>query len=331
MPRRRPRAAEAAAAVAAARGGHGLRQPAPGERLRAPAAGARPRRTARPIRVGIITSATSPVGGDAFTGPRDGAQAYFDRLNARGGIDGRQVEVRACDDGGSGVGNNDLRAQADRRGQGGRAGRHHRPRLRGRLPRLPRARARHRRPAHRRRLRHLSAPVRHLRQPRPAERDAPAGAASCTAAPRSTATSSGSRAPGPPPSSPTTRPRPPPTPGSSSRGLKAEGYKVVTEQVDFALPNFRAAAADLKEQGADLVFDAIDTHGNARLCAAMDDGRREGHGQGHQRAELDLHRPATTTRTPRAAATPCGRPDPAATTRTPAMRRYGSSGTRRRA
>jgi hypothetical protein len=55
------------------------------------------------------------------------------------------------------------------------------------------------------------------------------------------------------------------------RGLKAEGYEVVTEQVDFALPNFRAVAADLKEQGADLVFDAVDAHGNARLCEAMDD------------------------------------------------------------
>src|SRR5882757_822176 len=60
-----------------------------------------------PIRVGIITSATSPVGGSAFTGPRDGAKAYFDRLNARGGIGGRPVEVRLCDDGGSGVGNNE--------------------------------------------------------------------------------------------------------------------------------------------------------------------------------------------------------------------------------
>ncbi|GAA3911971.1 hypothetical protein GCM10023084_75000 [Streptomyces lacrimifluminis] len=39
------------------------------------------------------------------------------------------------------------------------------------------------------------------------------------------------------------------------RGLKAEGYHVVTEQVDFALPNFRAEAADLREQGAGLVFD----------------------------------------------------------------------------
>ncbi len=46
-----------------------------------------------------------------------------------------------------------------------------------------------------------------------------------------------------------------------TRGLRAEGYEVVTEQLDFALPNFRAAAADLREQGADLVFDALDTHG----------------------------------------------------------------------
>ncbi len=31
------------------------------------------RAAAEPVRVGIVTSATSPVGGDAFTGPRDGA------------------------------------------------------------------------------------------------------------------------------------------------------------------------------------------------------------------------------------------------------------------
>jgi hypothetical protein len=66
-----------------------------------------PPRESAPLRVGIITSATSPVGGSAFTGPRDGAQAFFERLNARGGIDGRRVEVRRCDDGGSGVGNNE--------------------------------------------------------------------------------------------------------------------------------------------------------------------------------------------------------------------------------
>ncbi|KOG85143.1 hypothetical protein ADK38_38320, partial [Streptomyces varsoviensis] len=55
-----------------------------------------------------------------------------------------------------------------------------------------------------------------------------------------------------------------------TRGLQAEGYDVVGEQVDFALPNFRAVAADLRARGTDLVFDALDTHGNAQLCAAMD-------------------------------------------------------------
>ncbi len=45
---------------------------------------------------------------------------------------------------------------------------------------------------------------------------------------------------------------------------------MVGEQVDFALPNFRAVAADLRARGTDLVFDALDTHGNAQLCKAMD-------------------------------------------------------------
>lgn len=31
-----------------------------------------------------------------------------------------------------------------------------------------------------------------------------------------------------------------------------------------------AVTADLKQQGADVVFDALDTHGNAQLCQAMD-------------------------------------------------------------
>ncbi|MFE7120079.1 ABC transporter substrate-binding protein, partial [Streptomyces sp. NPDC057654] len=55
-----------------------------------------------------------------------------------------------------------------------------------------------------------------------------------------------------------------------TRGLRAEGYDVTGEQVDFALPNFRAVAADMRARGTDLVFDALDTHGNARLCEAMD-------------------------------------------------------------
>jgi hypothetical protein len=71
-----------------------------------------PRPTARsssgePIRIGIISSATSPVGDATLTGPGEGAKAYVDALNADGGLDGRRVEVITCDGGGSGVGNNE--------------------------------------------------------------------------------------------------------------------------------------------------------------------------------------------------------------------------------
>ncbi|MEU6260659.1 ABC transporter substrate-binding protein [Streptomyces sp. NPDC047043] len=229
-----------------------------------------PTQNSTPLRVGIVTSATSPVGGNTFTGPQDGAKAYFDRLNARGGIDGHRVEVRECDDGGSGVGNNTCV---------------HRLLDEDKVVALVATTA----------LDYAGASrVSHARVPDIGGQ--PIGAAYDTwphlygiygsLAPRNG------------------------TPGwdgelyggtevyryfkrekgartaavvsynqSSSaayarlvqRGLEAEGYKVVTEQVDFALPNFRAAAADLKEQGADLVFDAIDTHGNAQLCKAMDE------------------------------------------------------------
>ncbi|MGW0825641.1 ABC transporter substrate-binding protein [Streptomyces sp. NPDC002845] len=216
-----------------------------------------------------MTSATSPVGGNAFTGPRDGARAYFERLNARGGIGGREVEVRECDDEGSGVGNNECvhrlievdRAVAlvaatafDYAG----------------AERVSRARARHRRSAHRpgvRRYPHLYGIYCSL-APRNGETGWDGRQAGGTEVYRYFKREHGAR----------TAAVVSYNQSASAayarlvaRGLQAEGYEVVTEQVDFALPNFRAAAADLKEQGADLVFDALDTHGNARLCQAMDD------------------------------------------------------------
>ncbi|MEU5900860.1 MULTISPECIES: ABC transporter substrate-binding protein [Streptomyces] len=229
----------------------------------APAGGA-------PVRVGIITSATSPVGGAAFTGPRDGAKAYFDRLNARGGIEGRRVEVRTCDDGGSGVGNNDCvhrlveeqkvaalvatssldyagAARVSRAGVpdiGGQpigAAYETYPHLYGIYGSLA---PRDGKPGWDGELYGGTEVYRYFKREQGARTAAVVSynqAASAAYARLVT------------------------------RGLRAEGYKVVTEQVDFALPNFRAAAADLKEQGADLVFDAMDTHGNARLCEAMDD------------------------------------------------------------
>lgn len=223
-----------------------------------------------PIRVGIVTSVTSPVGGNAFTGPRDGAKAFFDRLNARGGIDGRRVEVRECDDGGSGVGNNEcVHELIDEE----------------KVVALVATTA----------LDYAGAArVSHARVPDIGGQ--PIGAAYDTyphlygiygsLAPRDGTTGwDGEQYGGTEVYRYFKREHGARTaavvsynqPASAAyarlveRGLRAEGYEVVSEQVDFALPNFGAVAADLKEQGADLVFDAIDSHGNARLCEAMDD------------------------------------------------------------
>ncbi|MHC0430515.1 ABC transporter substrate-binding protein [Streptomyces sp. O3] len=223
-----------------------------------------------PIRVGIIASATSPVGSQAFTGPRDGARAYFDRLNARGGIDGREVEVRTCDDGGSGVGNNECvhelvdeqkvvalvattsldYAGAPRVSAAGV------PDIGGQpigpaydtYPHLysiygslaPRTGGE---PGWDGKLYGGTEVYRYFKREHGARTAA-------VVSYNQSASAAYARL--------------------ITRGLKAEGYRVVTQQVDFALPNFRAVAADLKQQGADLVFDAMDTHGNARLCRAMD-------------------------------------------------------------
>jgi ABC-type branched-subunit amino acid transport system substrate-binding protein len=223
-----------------------------------------------PIRVGILTSATSPVGGAAFTGPRDGAKAFFDRLNARGGIDGRRVEVRLCDDGGSGVGNNACvhrlidedrvvalvattaldyagashvsRARVpDIGGQPIGAAYDTWPHLYGIYGSLA---PRDGTPGWDGTLYGGTEVYRYFKREH--------GARTAAVVSYNQAASAAYAR-------------------LIERGLKAEGYRVVTEQVDFALPNFRAVAADLKERGADLVFDAIDSHGNARLCAALDD------------------------------------------------------------
>jgi len=223
-----------------------------------------------PIPVGIITSATSPVGGAAFTGPRDGARAYFARLNAGGGIGGREVEVHTCDDGGSGVGNNECvhelvdekkvvalvattsldyagasrvsrAAVPDIGGQPIGPAYDTYPHLYGIYGSLA---PRDGTPGWDGKLYGGTEVYRYFK------REHGARTAAVVSYNQSASASYA---------------------GLIARGLKAEGYKVVTEQVDFALPNFRAAAADLKEQGADLVFDAIDGHGNAELCKAMDE------------------------------------------------------------
>ncbi|MFF3419920.1 ABC transporter substrate-binding protein [Streptomyces sp. NPDC002698] len=229
-----------------------------------------PRESAAPIRVGIISSATSPVGASAFTGPRDGAKAWFDRLDARGGIGGRPVEVRLCDDGGSGVGNSACvhrlidqdkvvalvattafdyagASQVSRAGVpdiGGQpigAAYDTYPHLYGIYGSLA---PRDGTPGWNGELYGGTEVYRYFKRVHGARTAA-------VVSYNQSASAAYARL--------------------VTQGLRAEGYRVVSEQVDFALPDFRAAAADLKAQGADLVFDAVDTHGNAQLCKAMDD------------------------------------------------------------
>jgi hypothetical protein len=232
------------------------------------ATGAATTQAAAPVKVGIITSATSPVGGGAFTGPRDGALAYLDVLNAAGGVNGHRVEAVTCDDGGSGIGNNEcVRELVDRDGvfalvatsvldyagapAVSRAGV---PDIGG-IPvgteydTYPHLYGIYGSDAPRdgtpgwggtlyagtevyrwfkERLGARTAAVVHYNQ-----------AASARYA------------------------------DQILRGLKAEGYRTVREEVDFALPNFRAVAADLRARHVDVLFDAMDTHGNGSLCRAM--------------------------------------------------------------
>lgn len=57
------------------------------------------------VKVGLVVSMTSPLGGEAFSGARYGVQAFVDGLNRRGGVAGRTVELVVCDDGATGAGN----------------------------------------------------------------------------------------------------------------------------------------------------------------------------------------------------------------------------------
>ena len=56
-------------------------------------------------------------------------------------------------------------------------------------------------------------------------------------------------------------------------GLQREGYKVVKKVVNFALPDYDSVAIDFKNNHVQYVYDTIDRAGNVRLCKALDDNR----------------------------------------------------------
>ena len=54
--------------------------------------------TASQITIGNITAVGGPIGPEAFSGMLHGAQTYFQFLNERGGVNGRKVKFVTCDD-----------------------------------------------------------------------------------------------------------------------------------------------------------------------------------------------------------------------------------------
>jgi branched-chain amino acid transport system substrate-binding protein len=53
-------------------------------------------------------------------------------------------------------------------------------------------------------------------------------------------------------------------------GLKDEGYSVDVQVVNFAVPNFNTVAISFKHAGVQYVYDALDADSNVKLCDALD-------------------------------------------------------------
>lgn len=226
--------------------------------------------TANQITVGIMASLTGPLGSDTFSPPMYGARAYFAALNARGGVNGRTVKVVTCDDQSTGSGNqqcvhqlidNDhvfaLTATAvldyagasyvNSKGVPDIAGE-------------PVTTAYDQ-------YQHLYS-IAGTYDPRDGTVGWDGKVGNSTEVYRWLHEKLGAR----------TAAVVYYNQASSARyarqiehGLRVEGFTVVPEELDFALPDFTSAALDLKARKVDVVFDALDTSGNGGLCKAIDE------------------------------------------------------------
>ena len=245
-------------------------RPAPGATTSGPNRATDVGVTPTEIRVGILASLTSPVGSTAFSGPAFGAQAFFRALDDRGGLHGRKVTAVPCDDGGSGIGDQDCVHQLIDRDQvfafaattaldyagapyvsqkgvpdvGGQP-------VSTAYDRWPHLYAiggssapRDGRTVGWNGILYQSTEIFRFFKQRLG-----AGRAAVVAYNQSDSARYAAQL---------------------ADGLRAEGYQVLTQTVDLALPDFQAVAAAMKADGSQLLFDAMDTRGNAALCAAMD-------------------------------------------------------------
>jgi len=228
--------------------------------------------TATEIRVGLIVSKTSVLGTETFSAPMYGALAYVDSLDAKGGIAGRNVKVIVCDDGGTGAGNrrcvrkliDDDRVFAfvgnsifDYAGAS-YVDEHAVPDVGGQP------------------IGYAYEQYRHLysiygsSSPRNGQIGYGGKLTGGTEVYRYFKVRLGSRVAGVVYYNQSDSER---FANLIVSSLVLEGYQVVREQVDFSVPNYDAAAIDMKARRVDTVFDALDSAGNVRLCAAMDANR----------------------------------------------------------
>lgn len=225
--------------------------------------------TASTVRVGILVSETSPLGAEAFSPPMYGARAYFDALNARGGVHGRRVVVSVCDDGSTGSGNQscvhhliddtnvfalsattvfDYTGASYVNAKGV-------PDVGGQ----PVGNAYDQ-------YRNLYS-IYGSNEPRNGTIGFHGVLYGGTEVYRYFAARLHARRAGVVYYNQADSQR---FANLTMKSLKVEGYTVVPEQVDFSLPNFDSAALDMKSKGVDIVFDALDSSGNVNLCRAMD-------------------------------------------------------------
>lgn len=222
------------------------------------------------VRVGLIVSQTSPLGPEAFSAPMFGATAFIDRLDSQGGVHGRTVRVIVCDDGATGTGNlacarkliesdkvfafvgNSIfvysgAAYVSGKGVpdvGGNA-------IGNQYDQYP----------------HLYS-IHGSSYPRDGKSIGENGKLfGGTEVYHYFRTTLGSTVAGIVSYNQSDSAR---YADLTAAGLQLEGYRVIREQVDFAVPNFDAAVVDMKAHGVDTVFDALDTTGNVALCKAMD-------------------------------------------------------------
>jgi branched-chain amino acid transport system substrate-binding protein len=217
----------------------------------------------------MIDSITSPLGADAFSGPGYGAQAYFDALNAAGGVDGRKIAVSQCDDSGSGLGNMQCVHQLIDSTQvfafAGNSILDYAGASYVNAKDVPDIGGEPIDQAYDQ-YKHLYS-LYGSDEPRDGtvgwngtlyssteifayfKEKLGAHVAAVVEYNQPDSIRYGQM---------------------EVAGLRAEGYTVVTEQLDFVLPNFAAAAADMKAHGVQVVFDSIDTTGNGSLCTALD-------------------------------------------------------------